>query len=70
MLPARCTGQLLENWYAIEGLLGRIHQAVVVGQDPLGADEEIVFAGDLQVEDMLDLVGPHRLHGEGSLDRS
>ena len=62
--------KLFDDRHAIEGLLGGIHQAVVVGQNALGADEEIIAASDLEVEDILDLVSPHRLNGKGSIDRS
>ena len=69
-LAARCTCKVFDDRHAIEGLLGRIHQAVVVRQNALGADEEIVAAGDLEVEDILNLVAPHRLNGKRSIHGS
>ena len=48
---------LREHRHAVKRFFCRVHNAVVMRQHALLADEEVIAVGDLKVEDGLDLVG-------------
>src|SRR4051794_18538324 len=56
----RWTVQFGPRLEAVEGVVRRLHHTIVVSQDAMRADEEIVAAGDAEVEDGLDAVGLDR----------